>query len=132
MNQKGTRSPEKNGDAGIMTTTEATAEVFWTAFRALSKKERAAIVERLLKDEEFMEDLMDIAILEERKNEPSRSLDEVQDTEDETRIQELREQLLKEGLDEKLVRLVGTVPLENNDYKEEIRAVIHERYQRKR
>jgi hypothetical protein len=57
---------------------------------------------------------------------------EAQDTEDETRIQELREQLLKEGLDEKLVRLVGTVPLENNDYKEEIRAVIHERYQHKR
>ncbi len=52
---------------------------------------------------------------------------EAQDTEDETRIQELREQLLKEGLDEKLVRLVGTVPLENNDYKEEIRAVIYER-----
>jgi hypothetical protein len=59
-----------------MTTTEATAEVFWTAFRALSKKERAAIVERLLKDEEFMEDLIDIVILEERQNEPSRSLDE--------------------------------------------------------
>lgn len=60
----------------IMTTTEATAEIFWTAFRALSKKERAAIVERLLRDEEFMEDLIDIVILEERQNEPSRSLDE--------------------------------------------------------
>lgn len=30
-----------------MTTTEATAEVFWTAFRALSKKEREAVVEKL-------------------------------------------------------------------------------------
>ena len=55
---------------------------------------------------------------------------EAQYIEDETRIQELREQLLKEGLDERLVRLVGTVPLENNDYKEEIWAVICEKYQR--
>ncbi len=60
----------------MMTTIEATAEVFWTAFRTLSKKEREAIVERLLRDEEFMEDLIDIVILEERQNEPSRSLDE--------------------------------------------------------
>ncbi|MFC1717458.1 hypothetical protein ACFL6S_27605 [Candidatus Poribacteria bacterium] len=55
---------------------------------------------------------------------------ETQDTEDETRIQELREQLLKEGLDEEFVQLVGTVPLRNKDYKEEIRAVIYERYRR--
>ncbi len=55
---------------------------------------------------------------------------EIQDTEDETRIQELRERLLKEGMDEELVRLVGTVSLRNEDYKEEIRAVICERYQR--
>ncbi len=53
---------------------------------------------------------------------------EAQDTEDETRIQKLREHLLKEGLDEELVQLVGTVPLRNKDYKEEIRAVIYERY----
>jgi len=59
-----------------MTATEETAEVFWTAFRALPKKERAAVVERLLKDREFVEDLIDIVILEQRQNEPSRSLDE--------------------------------------------------------
>lgn len=59
-----------------MTITEATAEVFWTAFRALSKKERQAVVEKLLKDREFMEDLIDIVILEQRKDEPSRPLDE--------------------------------------------------------
>jgi hypothetical protein len=59
-----------------MTTTEATAEVFWTAFRALSKEEREAVVERLLRDKEFMEDLIDMVILEQRQNEPSRSLDE--------------------------------------------------------
>ena len=59
-----------------MTTVEATSEVFWTAFRALSKKAREAVVERLLKDREFMEDLIDIVILEQRAKEPSRSLDE--------------------------------------------------------
>jgi hypothetical protein len=59
-----------------MTSTEATAEVFWTAFRSLSKKEREAVVERLLRDRDFMEDLIDIVILEQRKNESSRSLGE--------------------------------------------------------
>ncbi len=59
-----------------MTTTEATSEVFWTAFRALSKKERKAVVKRMLKDKEFMEDLIDISIIEQRRKEPSRSLDE--------------------------------------------------------
>ncbi len=59
-----------------MTTVDATAEVFWTAFRALSKKERAAIVERLLADREFREDLIDLAILDQRAKEPSRSLDD--------------------------------------------------------
>ncbi len=59
-----------------MIATEATAEVFWTAFRALSRKEREAVVERLLRDEEFMEDLIDLVILEQRQNEPSRPLDE--------------------------------------------------------
>jgi hypothetical protein len=59
-----------------MTTVEATAEVFWTAFQALSKKEREAVVARFLKEKNFREDLIDVAILEERQREPSRSLDE--------------------------------------------------------
>ena len=59
-----------------MTTPEATSEVFWIAFRALPKKAREAVVEKLLKDKEFMEDLVDIVILEQRSKEPSRSLDE--------------------------------------------------------
>ena len=46
-------------------------------------------------------------------------------------LQKLREQLIDEGLDEKLVRLVGTVPLRRDSYKAEIRATIYERYQRK-
>jgi hypothetical protein len=59
-----------------MTTVEATAEIFWTAFQALSKKERDAVVARFLKEKNFREDLIDVAILEERQREPSRSLDE--------------------------------------------------------
>jgi hypothetical protein len=56
----------------VMTTAEATAEAFWTVFRALSKKEREAVVEKLLRDKEFMEDLIDIVILEQRQKEPDR------------------------------------------------------------
>jgi len=59
-----------------MTTTEATSEVFLTAFRALPKKEREAVMEKMLKDKEFIEDLIDIVIIEQRRKESSRSLDE--------------------------------------------------------
>jgi hypothetical protein len=59
-----------------MTTADATAEVFWTAFRSLPKRGREAVIEKLLQDKEFKEDLIDIALLEQRRKEPSRSLDE--------------------------------------------------------
>jgi hypothetical protein len=59
-----------------MTKAEAMSEVFFTAFRALPKKEREAVIEKLLRDKEFVKDLIDIAILEKRRREPSRSLDE--------------------------------------------------------
>ena len=58
-----------------MTTVEATARVFWLAFKALPKKERAAVVEKLLHDKDFAKNLMDSAILEQRRKEPSRSLE---------------------------------------------------------
>ncbi len=57
-------------------TSEATAEVFWTAFRALSKKDREAIVKKFLNDDEFIEDITDSVILKNRANEPSRPLSE--------------------------------------------------------
>lgn len=59
-----------------MTTAEATSEVFWTAFRALPKKERDSVVGKMLKDKEFLEDLIDTVIIKQRHKEPSRSLDE--------------------------------------------------------
>ena len=57
-----------------MSTAKATAEVFWTAFRALPKSGREAVIERLLHDKAFLEDVMDIVVLEQRRKEPSRPL----------------------------------------------------------
>ena len=58
-----------------MTTIDATSEVFMTAFRALPKKAREAVVDKMLSDKEFREDLMDTAIIEQRRKEPSRTLE---------------------------------------------------------
>ena len=58
-----------------MSVSQAKAEVFWMAFRGLPKKEKQSVIERLLKDKEFMEDLIDIAILRQRREEPSRPLE---------------------------------------------------------
>ncbi len=55
-----------------MNTMESRSEVFWMAFCSLSKKQRRAVVERLLKEPEFREDLMDMAVFEQRQDEPSR------------------------------------------------------------
>jgi hypothetical protein len=54
-----------------MTTTEATAEVFWTALLAMSKRERHAFLRRLLSDARMREDLLDAALIENRKGEPT-------------------------------------------------------------
>lgn len=59
-----------------MRPSEAKKEIFWIAFKSLPKKERQSIVERLLKDSEFSEDLIDIAILKQRENEPSRPIED--------------------------------------------------------
>lgn len=55
---------------------EAKAEVFWTAFKGLSKKEQQMVLEKFLADQDFIEDLIDIAIIEHRRHEPSRPLQE--------------------------------------------------------
>ena len=55
---------------------EARAEVFWLAFKGLPRKEQQMIVQKLLQDREFVEDLLDIAIIEQRRSEPSRPLEE--------------------------------------------------------
>jgi hypothetical protein len=67
------RFPE---EASITITTDATSEIFMTAFRALQKKAREAVVDKMLCDKEFREDLMDAVIIEQRRKEPSRPLEE--------------------------------------------------------
>ena len=57
-----------------MTSKEATAEIFWMAFKALSKKEQEAVLARLLQDKDFVEDLIDIALIEEARREPGQDM----------------------------------------------------------
>jgi len=47
------------------------------------------------------------------------------------KIEGLRQRLIDEGFDEELVPLVGTIPLREEDYKEEIREAISERLRSK-
>lgn len=58
----------------MISTHEAIAEVYWTAFQALPKNEREAVISRFLENPEFREDVMDIAVIRQRQNEPSRPL----------------------------------------------------------
>ncbi len=59
-----------------MSIRQAKAEVFWLAFKSLPTGERRSIIERLLKDKEFREDLIDLSIFEQRQKEPSRPLED--------------------------------------------------------
>ena len=55
-----------------MIASHATAEVFLTALRALSEEERQAVLSHIVDDEEWREDLKDLAVLSQRRGEPSR------------------------------------------------------------
>ena len=55
-----------------MTASQATAEIFVTAFRALPKKERQAVLALISDDEQLREDILDLAVLAQRRDEPSR------------------------------------------------------------
>lgn len=57
-----------------MTESEATAEVFWTAFKGLARVDRHAVLQRILRDKNLRRDLMDLAIIENRRSEPQRLL----------------------------------------------------------
>ena len=52
-----------------MTTTQATAKVFLTAFRALPKQEQNAFLFTIIKDHSFREDVIDLAIAVKRSAE---------------------------------------------------------------
>ncbi len=53
-----------------------TADTVYATFRRLKAKEREALIEHLLKDRQFREDLLDIATIEQRRGEPGRPLRE--------------------------------------------------------
>ena len=55
-----------------MTTSQATAEVFVTALRALPKKERQAVLALITDDKDLRDDLLDLAVFAQRQNEPTR------------------------------------------------------------
>ncbi len=51
----------------------ATAEVFLTAFKTLTKKEQNIFLSEVLKDKKLREDMFDIALAESRSKDKSRS-----------------------------------------------------------
>lgn len=55
---------------------QATAEVFWAAFQGMEPTERELFIGKLMKDEKLAEDLRYASMIEERKNEPTISLDD--------------------------------------------------------
>lgn len=58
----------------MLTKAQATADVFWVAFRELPREEQNLVIQHLISDENLRRDLMDLAVIEERRNEPQRSL----------------------------------------------------------
>jgi hypothetical protein len=60
-----------------MSATEATAEIFVTAFKALKRKEREAVLQKLVADAELADDLADTLALEARRHQPHMPLRDV-------------------------------------------------------
>ena len=60
-----------------MSATEATAEVFVTAFKSLKRREREAVLDRILADKTLAEDLADTLELESRRHQPRQSFRQV-------------------------------------------------------
>jgi hypothetical protein len=55
-----------------MTQAESIAEVFMTALKALPKRERDAVLVRIARDRALARDLLDLAVIAERRRQPSR------------------------------------------------------------
>ena len=66
----------KSGMENTMTKAEATAEIFVTALKLLPKDERDVVLARLAEEKTLSRDLIDLAILSQRKDEPSRPFEE--------------------------------------------------------
>ena len=55
-----------------MKAVESRAEVYLMALQSLSKSEREAVIARLLEDTKLREDILDLALIQQRQGEPSR------------------------------------------------------------
>ena len=55
-----------------MTTSQATAEIFITALKALPKKDRESVLLRIVDEKDLRKDLLDLALISKRRKEPSR------------------------------------------------------------
>ena len=55
-----------------MTMSGMTGEDVFKAFKSLPKAERDQVLSRIIENKRLREDLVDLAIVEERKNEPKR------------------------------------------------------------
>jgi hypothetical protein len=51
---------------------QATAEIFLTALKALPKREQNAVLAGIAQDKELREDLLDLTLIAKRRGEPSR------------------------------------------------------------
>jgi uncharacterized protein (DUF2249 family) len=56
------------------TTSNAIAQVFLTAFRAMPPKERRAVIAGIADHADLRKDLSDLAVIADRRHEPSRPL----------------------------------------------------------
>ena len=55
-----------------MKTAESKAEVYLMALQSLSRAEKKAVISRLLEDESLREDILDLALIQQRQGESSR------------------------------------------------------------
>ena len=56
-----------------MSGSQATAEIFLTALKALPKREQNAVLAGIAQDKDLREDLLDLTLIAKRSNESSRS-----------------------------------------------------------
>jgi hypothetical protein len=57
-------------------TAQSKAEIYLMALESLSKAEKKAVITRLLEDESLREDILDIALIQQRQGESSRPFSE--------------------------------------------------------
>ncbi len=59
-----------------MKATQSRADIYLMALESLSKVEKKAVIARLLEDESLREDILDIALIQQRQGESSRPFSE--------------------------------------------------------